>query len=85
MNNSQEMKIVGSTIIHDDNILTGCLSISLKNKGTSTVVINENIPLEAGEYIVLPSIDGYYFSERLSVRFIGGGTKKLLIIKLIAQ
>jgi len=80
---SQPIETVGYTITHDDFVQTNCLSISLKNKGTASVLVNETIPIDAGEFIVLPYTEGCLYVKSLSVKFGSSGTKKLLVIKLI--
>ena len=80
---NQPIEPVGFTVTANDFIQTNCLSMSLKNNGTASVLLNESIPIAAGEYIVLPFIEGCFYQKRMSVTFGSTGTKKLLVIKLI--
>ena len=83
--NIKPLQVVGYIITEDGDVQTECISISLKNKGTATVLLNESIPIEANEYFVFPHSIGYGYRKRLTIKFGDSGTKKLLVVKLIPE
>lgn len=63
-------------------INTECLAFSVENKGTAVATLDGQIDIGPGESRSFAAIDGYQYSDRMTLKY-GAGSADLLIIKMI--
>ena len=85
MEEMKPLEVVNYILTEDSDIPTDCISLSITNKGTANVLLNEGIPVAASEYVVFPHCIGYAYRKRINIKFGATGTKKLLVVKLIPE